>query len=309
MKVLPLAIIGGGPAGITAAIYAKRANLNPIIFTDQIVCGKVAKTLLIENFPGFQITSGPDLCKRLAEQVARLKIEVVYQRVQTIDLDKQGLFMIDTGQEKFAFEKVVLASGTKERKLPAKGVDQFEGKGISYCSSCDGYFFKDQTIAVIGGGNSALEETKVLANIGKEIIILVRDQKIQADALLLQEIEKLSNVTIKYNTVLLEAKGKEELEQLVVLNRKDNTQENMDVNGLFIYIGSLPNTQFLHSDWKILDKNGYVITNQHFETKIKNFYAVGDVVSGNIQQYTTAMGSATTAFKDILEKGFFYSKT
>lgn len=308
MKVLPLAIIGGGPAGITAAIYAKRANLSPVIFTDQIVCGKVAKTLLIENFPGFRITTGPELCKRLAEQVAHLKIEVVQQRVNVIEVDKKGLFILKTDEGTFLFEKVILASGAKERKLPAKGVDRFEGKGISYCSSCDGYFFKDQTIAIIGAGNSALEETKVLANIGKDIIILVRDSTVQADAILFQEVSDLKNVTIQYNLQLVEAKGKRNLEELVVLDTLKKQERTIAVDGLFIYIGSVPNTKFLNKSWGITDEQGYVITDERFLTKIHNFYAIGDVVRGNIQQYTTAMGSATIAFKDILEKGFVHSK-
>lgn len=245
MKVLSLAIIGGGPAGITAAIYARRANFNPVIFTDQIVCGKVAKTLLIENFPGFQTTTGPDLCKKLTEQVAHLKIKVINQKVVNIDLDEQNLFVLQTDKEKFVFEKVVLASGTKERQLPVKGVERLAGRGVSYCSSCDGYFFKDQIIAVVGGGNSALEETKVLAKIGKKIIVLVREPKATADALLLEEVKKLLNVEIRYNSVLVEAKGKEELDSIVVMDTIHKTQTNITVNGLFIYIGSIPNTKFV----------------------------------------------------------------
>lgn len=203
----------------------------------------------------------------------------------------------------------MLASGTKERKLPVKGVEQFEGKGISYCASCDGYFFKDQIIAVIGGGNSALEESKILAKIGKKIIILVRDFQITADALLLEDIKKLDNVEIKYNSILVEAKGQEALKELVIFDAKQNHQYRLAVDGLFIYIGSIPNTRFLNSKFDFLDAQGYVITDDKFATKIKNFYAVGDVVSGNFQQYTTAMGSATIAFKDILDKGFVHAQT
>ncbi len=306
-KIQTLAIIGGGPAGITAAIYAKRANLQPVIFTDQIVCGKVAKTLLIENFPGFKSTTGPKLCQKLAEQVKYLNIQVVNQKVAKLTVNKQGVFVVQTFEKQYFFEKVIIASGTKEKKLPTEGVLRLEGKGVSYCSSCDGYFFKNQTIAVVGSGNSALEETKVLAQICKKIYLLAWKDKLEADSLLIEEVQKLTNVEIKYNSILSAARGKDKLEEILVTNTKNQDNAVIAVSGLFVYVGSLPNTDFVDSEWKILDSKGYVLVNSVFATKVKNLYAIGDVASSNIQQYTTAVGSATIAFKDLLTKGFLFN--
>ena len=304
-RILPLAIIGAGPSGITAAIYAQRANIKPI-FTNEIVCGKIAKTLLIENYPGFKSTTGAKFCKELQEQIEFLKISVIYQKVINLAKTAKGLFIINTKTEKFYFEKVIIATGTKEKQLPVKGIKEFHGRGVSYCSSCDGYFFKDLNIAVIGGGNAAVEESKILAQIGKKIIIINRDQKLLAESMLISQIEKMSNVQIYYNTILLEAQGKQNLEKLFLKNVVTQQKIELKVDGLFIYIGAIPNVDFLDPEWSIMDDNKYIIVNNHFETNITNLYAIGDVVSGYVQQYTTAISSATFALKNIIERGFLH---
>ena len=163
----------------------------------------------------------------------------------------KGLFIINTKTEKFYFEKVIIATGTKEKQLPVKGIKEFHGRGVSYCSSCDGYFFKDLNIAVIGGGNAAVEESKILAQIGKKIIIINRDQKLLAESMLISQIEKMSNVQIYYNTILLEAQGKQNLEKLFLKNVVTQQKIELKVDGLFIYIGAIPNVDFLDPEWSI----------------------------------------------------------
>lgn len=303
-KILPLAIIGAGPGGLTAAIYAQRSNIKPIVFTDEIIGGKAAKTLLIENYPGFASMNGMEFCDHLSKQADYLQIKFVYEKILKISQRTDQTFLVETKQKHYFFEKVIIATGTKERKLPAEGVERLHGRGVSYCSSCDGYFFKDLIIAVIGGGNSAIEESKILAKIGKKVIIINRDDQLTAEKRLIDEIQALDNVEIKQNSILVAAQGKDKLEQIVLENVQTKQQELLTVDGLFIYIGSIPNTGFLAFSNNILDANDYIITNQHFATTIPNLYAIGDVVSGHIQQYTTAVGSATIALKDIIARGF-----
>lgn len=303
-KALPLAIIGAGPAGITAAIYAKRANIEPIIFTNEVIGGKAFKTLIIENYPGIKHMTGNQFCQYLEAQINYLKIKVKYEKVLSLSQSKKEKnFQLKTSKTLYQFDKVIVATGTKEKKLPFSKAEKLEGKGISYCSSCDGYFFKNKVITVVGGGNSAVEESKVLAKIGKKVIILNRNANFNAEKMLIKEIETLKNITIKYNTEIKALKGEKKLERLITLT-KEGKEEEIATDGLFIYIGSLPNNDFLNFSENILDPNGYILVNKNFESKIKKLYAIGDIASQNIQQYTTAIGSATIAIIDIIKKNF-----
>ena len=300
-KLFPLAIIGGGPAGCTAGVYAKRANIEPVIFSSEPIGGKVWKTLLIENFPSVKKTTGAKLAVNFQEQIRYLQIEVITEVVINLRPQSDGTFLVQTSEHTYRFQKVIIATGTREKKMPLAGFERLEGRGVSYCSSCDGYFFKGQTIAVVGSGNSALEETKALAEIAKQVYIINREKTFQAQGILIRDVEKLPNVQIMHHHIVQTIEGQARLSGVVLQDTITQKTTSLSLQGLFIYIGSLPNTSFIKSSLQILDKEGYIVTDQHFMTDITGLYAIGDVVSDYIQQYTTAVSSATIALNHIIK--------
>lgn len=289
-------IIGAGISGITAAIYLKRANIKVLLLEKEMPGGQINKTYKIENYPGFSSIDGPTLAQNLYDQIKQLEIDYRYGNVETIEIkDNQKVIKTDMGE--YTCDYLIIATGRVPRKLNIENEQKLIGHGISYCAICDGSFFKDETVAVIGGGNSALEEALYLSNICKKVIVLYRKDNLRADQILQEEAKDKENIEIRYNSV--PTKFIEEKSQLSGL--EINNTEILKVSGTFIYIGYEPNNEIL-KDLPLEYEDNYIIVNQKMETNIPGIYACGDIIKKDLYQLTTATSEGAIAAMSIKQR-------
>ena len=289
-------IIGAGISGITAAIYLKRANINVLLLEKEMPGGQINKTYKIENYPGFSSIDGPTLAKNLYDQIKQLEIDYRYGNVETIEIkDNQKVIKTDMGE--YTCDYLIIATGRVPRNLNIENEQKLIGHGISYCAICDGSFFKDETVAVIGGGNSALEEALYVSNICKKVIVLYRKDKLRADQILQNQAKEKENIEIRYNSV--PTKFIEEKTQLSGI--EINNTEILKVSGAFIYIGYEPNTEIL-KDLPLEYEDNYIIVNKKMETNIPGIYACGDIIKKDLYQLTTATSEGAIAAMSIKQK-------
>ncbi len=284
-------IIGAGVAGMTAAIYLKRAELNICIIEKAAPGGQVNKTSVIDNYPGF-VGDGPTLAMTMFHQVNQLNIPYLYGDVQDIIAHDQGYEVI-TDQQHYTTKKIILATGRIPNKLGLDLEDKLTNHGISWCAICDGPLFRDKTVAVVGSGNSALEESLYLASICDKVILLNRSEKFKGSKMLVDKMKALDNVEIYYETVvkqLHEANGK--LSGLTAL--KDREVFDLKVDGLFIYIGFQPEYQYLKS-LSLEKEDGYLKVDSMMQTSMPGIYACGDLIKKEYYQISTAVGEAAIA--------------
>lgn len=274
-------IVGMGISGITAAIYAKRSNKKVLIIDKGMPGGLLNSIDKISNYPGLIDITGPDFAEKLLEQVKSLDIPYVLEEVINLDLDGEEKIIKTTNNE-YKTKKVILAMGRKPKYLGLDNEKDLLGHGLSTCAMCDAFFYKNKDIAVVGTGNSALQETMYLSNIANKIYLINRRDGFRGEEMLVEEVKNNPKVEIIYNANIKnmnEADGK--LKSITLDNGK-----SIDVSGVFIYIGYRPATEIV--DKKILDENGYVIVNESLETPIKNVYAIGDVIKKDVYQLVTA---------------------
>lgn len=285
-------IIGSGVAGMTAAIYLRRANLNVALIEKDAPGGQMNKISNIENYPGFRSIDGPTLSLNMYKQVMDLGVNYRYGNV--IDIKDLGEYkVVKTNVEEIKCKAVIIASGRAPRRLGLENEEKLIGHGISFCALCDGFFYKDKTVAVIGGGNSAIEEAIYLANICKEVIIVHRRNQLSADQKAQEELKKHNNIKILYNSVV--EKLIIESDELKAIKVKTDGQEHeIDVDGMFLYIGNVPDLSFL-SNLGINIENNHIVVDENMRTNIKNIYACGDVIKKEIYQITTAVAEGTVA--------------
>ncbi|MBO8166175.1 MAG: thioredoxin-disulfide reductase [Kosmotoga sp.] len=296
-------IVGGGPGGITAGIYAVQAGLKPIIIEKALEGGQVNNTEKVENWPGFPSIGGIELAEKFAEHAREFDVE--FLNAEVIDLEIAGdkkTVILDNGK-KVSSKVVVISTGSNPRKLGVPGEREFAGKGISYCATCDGHFFTDQHIAVIGGGNSALDETLFLTKIAKKITIVQNLPKLTADKLLQQRVEATGKVDYIFNTVVEKIEGTDKVEKLILKNTQTGERSELEVSGAFIFIGLAPNTTFLKDKLK-LNEYGYIVTDENMETEIPGVYAVGDVREKEVRQIVTAAADGAIAISHAARKYF-----
>lgn len=301
MEVKDLIIIGAGPSGVSAAIYAKRANLDFIIFEKFAIGGQVINAFEIENYPGFNKIFGSDLAINFMNNLTALNVKVKYEEV--ISLEKnEDIFILKTSLDNVYYAKnVILALGSNPRKLNLPNEDQFTGKGISYCAMCDGNFYKDKEILVYGGGNSAISEALFLTNIVKKLTIVSRSN-LRADKSLIEELSSKQNVDILENKLVDSLIiDNNEIKGVKLKDKLNNEITSLNIEGIFVYIGAIPSTSFL-ANLGILNKEGYIEVNNHFETKINNLYAIGDVINKDLRQIVTATNDGAFAIHYLLEK-------
>ncbi len=287
-------IIGAGPAGLTASIYAIRGGLKVRIIEKNVPGGQVINTDLIENYPGFpEGISGFDLMDRIRRQAENLGIVIENQEV--IEIKSVGNTKeVYTNKERLKSKTVIIASGSNPKKLGIDGEERFIGKGVSFCATCDGPFFKDQEVAVIGGGDSAVQEAIFLSRFVSKVYLIHRRDKLRAIKILQQRAFKQKNINFIWDTVPTKIVGKESVEGLELKNIKDNTMSYLDVKGIFVFIGLTPNTSFLDKDIE-MDKNGFIITDEVMGTSSKGIFAAGDVRSKMLRQISTAVGDGAIA--------------
>ncbi len=276
-------IVGGGIAGMTAAIYLKRANKNVVIVEKDILGGQINKTSRVENYPGFTFIEGIDLVDKIKEQIKNLNIPIINKEVVEI---KQHLIKLK--DEILEADNIILATGRIPKKLGLENEDELIGRGISYCATCDGFFFKNKIVCVVGGGNSALEESLYLSNLCKKVIILNRSAKLRADDYLIDEVNKRNNIEIKYNIEIIKINKDEVLKFVTTKN------EEIKCDGLFIYIGLEPQIEYLKNS-DIKTENGYVLVDSNMKTNIENIYACGDLIKKEAYQIITAASEGAKA--------------
>lgn len=286
-------VIGGGPAGMTAAIYLKRANLNVALIEKGAPGGKMTETYLIENYPGFPLINGADLALAMYQQIVNLNIPHLYGEVKAVEKNKDG-FIVKTDYEEHPAAKVIVATGTVSRKLHIPGENEYLGKGISFCVVCDGSLYKDKVVAVIGGGNSAFEESIYLSRLVKHVHIIVRSSRYRAEEALIKKVEALPNVTIHKENETIAFLGNSSLEKVKLFDKTKNVEWELPVDGVFIYIGFDPATQFL-KPLGVLDQDGYIVVDENFESQVKGLYGAGDCLTKKTRQIATATGDGASA--------------
>ncbi|MGX9395557.1 NAD(P)/FAD-dependent oxidoreductase [Mycoplasma sp. 3341] len=297
-------IIGGGPAGLTAAVYTTRSSLKTVFIENKVPGGKLPFQSKIENWPGELLIQGAQLATKMFQQAQENGAEFIYGEVVKIENDPNDNFakkvILNDGQV-IETKTIIIATGMQNR-IPKeiKGIDYFDGKGVSYCAICDGPNFKNQPIGIIGGGNSAIEEGAYVASFASKVYIFVRDEII-AEKKLVEELEAKSNVEIIKNSQILEILPNENDSVGSVVVKMGEEIKTIKLAALFPYIGFIPSTSFL-KDLNILAPNGFIITNENMETAVPNIYAAGDVRVKEIRQITTAVSDGTIAAKNITNK-------
>ena len=287
-------VIGGGVAGFTAAMYAGRATLNPLLIVGNALGGQAAMTDRLENYPGFpEGIAGVDLAERIQKQAMQFDTRVEYDEVTEVDFSVRP-FTVKTYGREIKTHTVIVATGARSRRLGVPGENKFVGRGISFCATCDGFFYKDKVVAVIGGGNSALDEGMYLARMAVKVYIIHRRDELRADKILQERAFRNPKVEFIWDTVVDEVLGEQKVEKLVLRNKKTGEMSELPVDGMFEYVGTVPNTGILEGQLE-LDDAGYIITDKRQRTNIPGVYAAGDVQSPDFRQVVVAAGAGAAA--------------
>ncbi len=283
-------IVGGGPAGLTAGLYCARAKLNTLLFEKGTLGGQIALTDLVENYPGFpEGISGKELTKKFKEQAERFGLQILKKEV--IKLEKVGkeiVLHLRTG-ELVRSKSVILAVGSNPRRLGVPGEEEFLNRGVSYCATCDGALFEGVPVAVIGGGDSATQESLFLTRFASKVYLVHRRDQLRAQKHLQEKVFSNPKITFVPNKVVEEIKGGDFVEKLILRDTRDNSLSELPVEGVFIFIGLEPNTGFLKGTIDLDDK-GYIITDQRMRTSMEGVFAAGDCRSGATGQVAVAVG-------------------
>lgn len=299
MKIYDSVVIGSGAAGMTAALYLKRYNQEVLIIEKSAPGGVMNMTSRIDNYPGIKETNGVDLSLAMYNQLVELDVEFLFDEVINFSINDQ-IKIIKTNSEEIKTKSIIIATGRVPRKLGLEKEESLIGKGISFCAICDGFFYKNKEVIIVGGGNSALEETLYVSSIAKQVYIINRTDSFKADKILEDKVKQLSNVTIFNNNEVKEIVTDNGVFNGVIL--KDSKVIKAD--GMFLYIGYTPDDKLI-KDLNINTDNGYIIVDKSMKTSIDGVYAVGDIIKKDIYQITTATGDGTiaaTSVKDYLNK-------
>ena len=285
-------IIGSGPAGYTAAIYAARANLKPHIISGIQPGGQMTITTDVENFPGYEdVIQGPWLMDQMKKQAEKVGTIIHNDIIKEVDFSSKPFIAISDNGIKFESKAVIISTGAQARWLNIESEEKYKGFGISACATCDGFFFKDKEVAVIGGGNSAVEEALYLTNFASKVTLIHRRDNLRAEKILQERLFKNSKINIMWNKKVIKFLGKEnpsELEKLKLIDTKNNEESNLEVSGAFIAIGHDPSTS-IFKDKLRMDSENYIITKpDSTETNIKGIFAAGDVKDKVYRQAVTA---------------------
>lgn len=295
-----IVIIGAGPAGLTAGIYAGRAGLKTLILDSKQIGGTVNDAPLIENYPGFEEITGKELIEKMSKQ-AKLYTEIrEFTPVEKITPSFGTSFKVEIKDEIIDTKNIILATGTNVRTLDVEGVEEFKGRGISYCAVCDGNFFIDQEVLVIGGGNSAAVEALYLNRIGVKCSLVHRRDQLRCDIKLQEDLKK-NKIPIFWNSELKAVKGNLSVEEAVIYNKQNKTETTIKVSGIFIAIGNDPNSKLAQESGVDCDDLGYIIVEDNMETDVAGIYAAGDV-TGSIKQVVVATSQGAIAASDIQSK-------
>ena len=291
-------IIGAGPAGMTAALYAARSNLKVALLERGIYGGQMNNTAEIENYPGYARISGPELAEKMFEPLENLGVEHLFGQVEKIE-DHGDYKKIITEDEVFETKAVILAPGANHRHLGVPGEEEYNSRGVSYCAVCDGAFFRDEDLLVVGGGDSAVEEAIFLTRFAKSVTIVHRRDQLRAQQLLQERAFANEKISFIWDSVVKEIKGDDRRVTSVVFeNVKTGQISESDFGGVFVYVGLDPVSDFV-KDLGICDEAGWIVTDQHMKTAIAGIYAIGDVRQKDLRQITTAVGDGAVAGQEV----------
>ncbi len=294
MKSYDVVIIGGGMAGLSAGLYAVRAKLKTVLLEKMMLGGQIVNTEMIENYPGFQDgVRGIDLIMNTEAQASKFGLETAYAEVMGIDATKHP-FVIDTGEEPYTARAIIIASGGEHNKLGVPGEAEFEGKGVSYCATCDGNFFTDQDVVVVGGGDAAMDDGLYLTNIVKSVTVVHRRSKLRASKILQERAFNNPKMKFIWDTAVESIKGNGKVESVNLHNVKTNATTAMPINGVFVHIGFHPCCPIFKGTVE-MDEGGHIITNIHMETSVPGIFAAGDARANSARQLATAAGDGVTA--------------
>lgn len=291
-------IIGSGPAGYTAGIYTSRAKLKTLLVTGILPGGQLMTTSEVENYPGFPNgVFGPELMMNMRQQAERFGAIIMDDEVTKVDF-KTYPFLVSTHSEQYETLSVLACTGASPRKLGIKGENEFAGRGVSYCATCDGPFFKGEDIAVIGGGDTALEEATFLTKFGRSVKIIHRRNALRGSKILQEKALENSKIQFLWENVIVEIKGNKKIEKIEIKNLKNGKIETLRVGGLFVAIGHEPNTSIFKDQLQLNDK-GYIILTEQTKTSIPGVFAAGDVHDFRYRQAVTAAGFGCMAALDV----------
>jgi len=286
-------IIGAGPAGMTAALYAARSNLKVALIEGGLPGGQMNNTSDIENYPGYANISGPELAEKMFEPLENLGVEHLYGFVEAVE-DHGDVKKVITDDEEFETRTVIVATGSKHRLLGVPGEEELNSRGVSYCAVCDGAFFRDQDLLVVGGGDSAVEEAIFLTQFAKSVTIVHRRDELRAQKVLQDRAFANDKINFIWDSVVKEIKGENRVESVVIENVKTNQVTEHAFGGVFIYVGLDPVSDFT-KDLQIQDESGWIVTDDHMKTSVAGVFAVGDVRQKDLRQVTTAVGDGAIA--------------
>lgn len=286
-------ILGGGPAGLTAALYAKRAGITPLVLERTVYGGQMVNTPAVENYPGVAAVSGAELAMALHRQVTELSVEVRLEAPVSCRLDGE-IKTVATAQGVYEAPTVVIANGAKRRTLGCPGEKRLEGKGVSYCATCDGAFFRGKETAIVGGGDTALEDALFLSNLCSAVHLIHRRESFRGSPILVEAVEKRENIVLHRNTVVDEILGEEKVSGVRLRDLTTEGTEALSVTGVFIAIGLVPDNEFFGGQLK-LDEAGYILAGEDCRTNLPGVFAAGDTRTKAVRQIVTAAADGAVA--------------
>lgn len=284
-KIFDVVILGGGPAGFSAAIYAARGAVSTAIVDVNMLGGQPSNYLELENYPGFQLVGGYDLMEKFEEHADKFGVKKFpMQEIEKVDLAQKKIY---TKEYEFSAKSIIIATGAQPQKLGVLGEKEFVGRGVSYCAVCDGAFYKDKAVAVVGGGNSAIEEAIYLTKFAKKVYVIHRRDKLRADKIIQERAFKNQKIEFIWNSIVFEIQGENTVKSILLKDTQTDKTSKLDVDGIFPYIGISPNTE-LFSGQLNQDKYGFIITDTTMATSVDGVYAIGDVRNTPLRQVVTA---------------------
>jgi thioredoxin reductase (NADPH) len=289
-------IIGSGPAGLTAALYTARATLNPLVIAGNQLGGQISITAEVENYPGFPEPdlTGPELVEKMQKQAERFGARIEYDEVVEVDFTKGSPFYIKTHGKEYEAETVIVTAGASPKRLGVPGEEELIGRGVSFCATCDGFFFRGKDVVVVGGGDSALEEGIFLTKFADRVRIIHRRDELRAGPHLQKRAFANEKIDFVWDTVVEEISGNGMVTNVLTENVKTGQKERLDTQGVFIYVGHYPNSKFLEGQL-VMDEHGYIITDERMRTSVEGVFAAGEIQDPVYRQIATSVGQGCAA--------------
>ncbi|MBI3313120.1 MAG: thioredoxin-disulfide reductase [Candidatus Omnitrophica bacterium] len=295
MNQFDVAIIGGGGAGLTAALYTSRAKLSTLLLEKLVPGGQIALTDIVENYPGFpEGITGGEISQRMEEQAKRYGTQIAYEEVKSIAKNPSGSFEIKTSSETYTSRAIILAAGASFRTLGVVREKELTGRGVSYCATCDGAFFKEKEIIVVGGGDSAMQEGLFLTRFANKVSVIHRRDKLRASPILQERAKQNPKIQFVWDTVVEKIQGDKKVEGVTLKNVKTQEVRDFKTDGVFVFIGHEPNTAFLKG-FVELDDHGYVKADASLKTSVEGVFAAGEIRAGAVKQLVSACGEGCEA--------------